>query len=339
MDKHLNRRDFLGKSLLTSTFASATAGSLEEGTLLAALRKDGADQAGESTKPSQPNYELPCGKLGDLSISRMIMGGNLIGGWAHSRDLIYVSKLFKVYNTEEKIFETMKLAEEHGINTVLLNPAYLDTAAKYNSQHGGKLQVISEIHVNPEGTTERQIKDEVKRLIGKGASTIYIQGMVGDRLVRAGRIDLITKTMEAIKNQGLTAGVGSHTLKVPMVCEQEKVPVDYYVKTLHQANYWSASLPEHRKEWFEKGYHDNVWCTDAEKTKAFMKDVKKPWFAFKVLAAGAIHPKRGFRYAFESGADFIVVGMFDFQIEMDVMIASKVLRRKGVKNREREWMA
>jgi hypothetical protein len=36
-----------------------------------------------------------------------------------------------------------------------------------------------------------------------------------------------------------------------------------------------------------------------------MKTVKKPWFAFKVLAAGAIEPKDGFRFAFENGTDFI----------------------------------
>jgi hypothetical protein len=40
----------------------------------------------------------------------------LIGGWAHSRDLTYVSSLFKAYNTEAKIFETLELAEQCGIN-------------------------------------------------------------------------------------------------------------------------------------------------------------------------------------------------------------------------------
>jgi hypothetical protein len=124
-----------------------------------------------------------------------------------------------------------------------------------------------------------------------------------------------------------------------MACEENGVPVDYYVKTYHRAIYASASRPEDRREWFEPGYYDNVWCTDAEKTRAFMRNVKKPWFAFKVLAAGAIHPKDGFLQAFEAGADFVVVGMFDFQIKEDTMIAAKVLRRKSVTTREREWRA
>src|SRR6056297_1056209 len=55
---------------------------------------------------------LPKGRIGDLEISRIFLGGNLIGGWAHSRDLIYVSKLIKSYHTEGKIFETLALAEQ-----------------------------------------------------------------------------------------------------------------------------------------------------------------------------------------------------------------------------------
>ena len=37
-------------------------------------------------------YTDKSGKLADFELSRLIMGGNLIGGWAHARDLIYVSK-------------------------------------------------------------------------------------------------------------------------------------------------------------------------------------------------------------------------------------------------------
>ena len=57
---------------------------------------------------------MPHGKLGQASVSRLILGGNLIGGWAHARDLLYVGRLFKEYNTKQKIFETLKLCEIAG---------------------------------------------------------------------------------------------------------------------------------------------------------------------------------------------------------------------------------
>ena len=63
--------------------------------------------------------------------------------------------------------------------------------------------------------------------------------------------------------------------------------------------------------------------------------VKVPVIGFKVLAAGAIPPEDGFRYAFESGADFICVGMFDYQVVEDVNIVTEILN--GGMNRSRPW--
>jgi hypothetical protein len=68
-----------------------------------------------------------------------------------------------------------------------------------------------------------------------------------------------------------------------------------------------------------------------------MRGGKKPWIGFKVLAGGAIQPKDGSRFAFENGADFICVGMFDFQVVEDVNITLDVL--SSVESRLRPWYA
>ncbi|MDX1283615.1 MAG: DoxX family membrane protein, partial [Draconibacterium sp.] len=80
---------------------------------------------------SELKGELPMGKIGDHEISRLVAGGNLIGGWAHSRDLRYVHSLFRAYNTEKKIFETLMLAEEAGINNINIGFPTNETIAKY----------------------------------------------------------------------------------------------------------------------------------------------------------------------------------------------------------------
>jgi hypothetical protein len=66
-----------------------------------------------------------------------------------------------------------------------------------------------------------------------------------------------------------------------------------------------------------------------------MKKVDRPWIAYKVLAAGAIHPKDGFKFAYENGADFICAGMLDFQVREDVIIARDILQSNL--NRQRPW--
>jgi hypothetical protein len=65
--------------------------------------------------------------------------------------------------------------------------------------------------------------------------------------------------------------------------------------------------------------------------------VEVPWIAFKVLAAGAIHPLEGFPFAFRNGADCIAVGMLDFQIRANVDRVKKCAAR--LKDRARPWRA
>ena len=66
-----------------------------------------------------------------------------------------------------------------------------------------------------------------------------------------------------------------------------------------------------------------------------MKTIRKPWIAFKVLGAGRVLPKDGFDLAFKSGADFINVGMYDFQVESDVSLVRDVVKRHA--QRDRPW--
>ena len=80
-----------------------------------------------------------------------------------------------------------------------------------------------------------------------------------------------------------------------------------------------------------------MWATAPEETIEFMKTVETPWIAFKTLAAGAIHPREGLRYVFANGADFAVVGMFDWQVRENVILAKELLSKDL--QRERSWKA
>jgi hypothetical protein len=66
---------------------------------------------------------------------------------------------------------------------------------------------------------------------------------------------------------------------------------------------------------------------------------EQPWIAFKTLAAGAIHPESAFEFCFKGGADFLAVGMFDFQVVENCIIARKTLAMDEVRNRPRSWCA
>jgi hypothetical protein len=315
--------------------------SLEEKILRAALQEPA--ELFKQAVDDEPGESLPGGKLGKLTVGRLILGGNLIGGYAHSRDLLYVSGLLRAYNTESKIFETLALAERSGVTMVQVNPGCFGFVERYRKDRSGTIQAM--VCVDADLTDSSRVRDQVQDLVGRGAEALYTHGERTDRCVMTGDIDAVGRAVELIRAAGVPAGVGSHSLETPIASERNRLEPDFYVKTLHPDSYWSATPRQDREEWcWYKGvsenhdrYHDNMFCIDPEKTVEFMQSVAKPWVAFKVMAAGALRPEIGFTYAYKNGADFIIAGMFDFQVTGDVAIARKALRR--ARNRARPWCA
>jgi uncharacterized membrane protein YphA (DoxX/SURF4 family)/phosphoheptose isomerase len=284
--------------------------------------------------------ELPKGKIGPHEISRLVAGGNLVGGWSHARDLIYADSLFKAYNTERKVYETLMLAEQAGINTINIGFPTNALLAKYKKATGSKIKVISQIHPDMKNG---DYFVNIDKAIDFGADIIQIQGNQVDWLVRDNQIDVVEKMMDHIRSQGYTAGLASHTVDALIATEEYGIIPDYYMKTMHHDKYWSAHPIENRVPFEVDGenyldhnkFHNNCFCLFPDRTAEFVARATVPVMGFKVLAAGAIEPKDGFNWAFEKGADFICVGMFDFQIVDDVNTTIDVL--SNLQGRTREW--
>jgi hypothetical protein len=170
------------------------------------------------------------------------------------------------------------------------------------------------------------------------ADALYCQGEITDRWANDKwddplkrtldqRMDLIKKGLEEIRSHGKPAGIGAHRIEAIKVCVEHGIKPDFWVKTCHDHNYWSAKTNE---EW-----KDNYFDFDPPETIRFMETLPEPWIAFKVLAAGAITPDVGLNYAYSNGADFICLGMYDFQIVEDVNIALDAFSKSQV--RKRPW--
>ena len=284
--------------------------------------------------------EIPKGKLGPHEITRLVGGSNLINGFAHARDLIYANSLFKAYNTEKKIFETLMLCEQAGINCFNSGMNSVRLLAKYKKLTGSKLKVVAQA-----GIKERSddIFEDIKLAIDLGMDIIQMHGGSCDSLVSSNKLDMIESGIKLVRSNGLVAGLGAHAIDSLIICEENGIIPDYYMKTMHHDNYWSAHPRENREPFEVVGgnsrdhdkYHDNVFDTFPDRTIEFVNRVKIPVMGFKVLAAGAIRPRDGFKYAFENGCDFICVGMFDFQVVDDVNTCIDTLQ--NLQNRTRAW--
>ena len=287
--------------------------------------------------------KMPIGKTGNLTLGRLICGSNLISMNMHARDLDYVSALARHYNTEERIFMTLKLCEEYGINGIVLKNHNFKhfRLSNYWKDWGGRMKWLADVITTDIDNYEKLLVEHLEL----GASGAYLWGGASDIWYYQKKQDNIIKAYEIMRKYDISVGICAHRLEPIVFCEKEGLNPDFYMKSLHHDRYWSAHPKANRRfiEMYEKEspnhdeYHDNMFCCDFEETIEFMQDVKVPWIAFKVLAAGAIPAEEGLRHAFAGGADFVCLGMFDFQVKQDVGLTLKTIAES--KKRKRPWIS
>ena len=310
----MHRRRFVKTSLATGL----TVATCEHLPLLARM-------SGHNTPaPESPRVPLPAGRIGKLNVTRLICGGNLFSGVAHSGELTYVSKLLKQYFVEDKILDALQLCEESGINTAILrtDDHIVRVLKRYRKERGGKLQWIAQTY--PE---IGNLRDNVQMAIDNGAGGAFMQGQISQQFYKQGRVDLLGEAVAFIRQNALAAGVGAHTVAVLRAVEETKIEPDFWFKTFNSSGY---ALGANDGKNAATGLGES--CDDVA---TYMKTTNKPWIAFKVLAAGRVRPSEGFDLAFRKGADFVNVGMYDFQVEEDAALVKKVVAAHA--QRERRW--
>jgi hypothetical protein len=296
----------------------------------------------DEAKASLKNLKgvLPKGKLGKHEISRLVLGCNPMGGWSHSRDLRYVGQLSKHWHTETKMKETWAIAEQAGINFCNLVEFQYKAFNEFKKETGSKMLNVCQCSI---GSADDRLKP-VKKAVADGADFIYIQGENSDGLAKTNSIDVLLKTVDYIRSQGMLAGVGAHSIKTIQASLNVGVRPDFYYKTFHHDRYWSATPREFRKEYpsypmkpvtDRNEWNDNMWDQFYDQTIEVFNKIEVPFFGFKVLAAGAIQTSDGIRWAYENGADFVCLGMYDFQVVEDVNTTIDILGTLG--KRDRPW--
>jgi hypothetical protein len=293
MDK-VNRRTFL------------------EGTLAVSAGL-GAVNAGRSATGSESIAnavsDFPKRKLGKHDVSRLIIGANQFTGYPHAEPLKYAKELFATYFTEAKIVETLAIGYAHGIDThiTLTDETCVKYLNRFEKETGKRLQWIAQSQwFSPKPGGRKDALNYIKLAADNGAIACLLHGAACDGLVREKNLPDMEHYFDTIRKQGMLAGMAGHlneTIDVPI---KAGITPDFIMKTLNTMDYA---------------------CSEPEKTTAMMAGIDLPWIAYKVLAAGRLEPEAGFRYAIEAGADFLNVGMFDFQVAENAELMRKLISK------------
>ena len=251
---------------------------------------------------------MQTGKLGDHQVSRLICAGNPFGGYAHGGDLAYLGRLFREYFTDEKIAETLQLCTANGINTALIETEdnILRSLDLYEKRMGHRIQWICQIPPNRAGLgLMKHMKQHIQIAVDNKAICAFIQGAATESMFAAGQTEELRELIALMKEKGIVPGVCSHHPEIIEKADELELGAEFYMMTLNRVS-----------------YH----CDDPEAAKRAMKKITdKPFINFKVLGAGRDEPESGFKNAFDAGASFIAVGMFDFQVRENAELAARIL--------------
>lgn len=246
-------------------------------------------------------------KLGDHHVSRLICAGNPFGGYAHGGELVYLGRLFKEYFTDEKIAQTLQLCTANGVNTTLIEieDNILKALDLYEDRMGRRIQWICQIPPDRKGQgLMEHMRRQIQTAADNRAIGTFIQGAATEDLFAEGRTEELRELIATMKEKGMVAGLCSHRPDIIEEAEELDLGAEFYMLTLNRVNYN---------------------CDDPEAARRAMKNINKPFISFKVLGAGRDHPESGFRHAFEAGATFIAVGMFDFQVKENAELVTGIL--------------
>jgi hypothetical protein len=222
-------------------------------------------------------------RLGSLSVSRMILGGNPFAGFSHQnpeRD-----HAMRSYYTTERIKQTLRQAEELGINTFLgrTDRHITRTLLEYRDE-GGTIQWIAQ--TAPELVS---ILRSIHEATYGGAQAIFIHGGQMDHLIAHNQLDQVAPAIAAIRDAGLPVGLAGHTPAVFAWAEQN-VDVDFYM-----CSYYNPSDRSRTAE-HAVGTHEQFLSENRDAMVATITALSKPVIHYKIFAAGRNDPKAAFGY-------------------------------------------
>ncbi|MBL8144421.1 MAG: twin-arginine translocation signal domain-containing protein [Acidobacteria bacterium] len=303
-----SRRDFLQTAALALGASGAVAlpGGAQPPSLPAQAGKPpAAGAAAPLPAPPRPvsTIQVPKMPFGTVEISRMIVGCNPFYGFAHFNSIL--ATVMREYYTPERVCDVLHQCARFGINAynyVQLGRAPQDLE-RFRAE-GGAMHLIIQ-----------GIGDPAPLAAQWRPLAIYHHGERTDAAFRDGKIATVRDWCRQARDAGVMVGVGTHRPEVIALVEDQGWDVDFYAGCVYNRSRtpdeWKTVLNGELLEMPGEIYVQS----DPARMYAVMRQVKKPCFAFKIMAAGRITDKgadQAFQTAFDSlkPTDGIFVGMF-----------------------------
>lgn len=238
-------------------------------------------------------------KFGNLTVSKIILGGNPFSGFSHQNP--DMDREMVKYFTTANVKKTLAQAESLGITGFLgrVDKHIRRTLMEYWDE-GGKIQWLAQ--TAPEF---RSLSGNVSGAIATGAKAVYIHGGQMDFFFAQNQLDVVPDIIAMIKDAGCAAGIAGHNPAVHRWAD-ENLDLDF-----HMCSYYNPTRRDENAE----HVHGAVEVF-AEEDRAAMvetiKDLRAPAIHYKIFAAGRNDPKAAFAFVAQHlrPQDAVCIGVF-----------------------------
>jgi hypothetical protein len=242
---------------------------------------------------------IPSVRLGELEVSRFIIGGNPFSGFSHqSRER---SAEMVAWYTDERIVETLFQAEALGVTACILRgDDHITRVLRRYWDEGGRMAWIAQ--TNSRGGTPVESAVYCR---DRGASACFLHGGVADHLVAQGRPEEMATLVKAVQAMGMPAGVAGHMPEVFRWAEAH-VSVDFYMLCYYNPSP-RQDVPHH-----DPAAAERYLVEDREARVGLVPGLGRPVIHYKVLAAGRTPAPEALSYAAEHmrDGDAVCVGVY-----------------------------
>jgi len=222
-------------------------------------------------------------KLGDVEVTRLVIGGNPFSGFSHQggqRD-----REMRQYYTAARIKEALAKAEAAGVNTFFgrVDNHVMRLMEEYWDD-GGAIQWF--------GQTASERPDFLRNInaaAARGAKGCYLHGGQTDYFWHNEQLDNFGKALEAMRARGLAAGLAGHDPE-PHEWIRDNLRADFQMCCYYDPSARTSS-PDHvvtDDEKFDPAHRDRMAET--------IRSLKCPAVHYKVLAAGRTPVREAFEY-------------------------------------------
>ena len=273
-------------------------------------------------RPSNEHLKPQTVHLGDVPVSRFILGSNPIGGYSHQT--VERDKEMVDWYTMERVKELQRLAETAGVTTHLARADnFVVRAFREHWNEGGGLTWIGQ-QCPGVGT----LMHGVNNAIHGGAKCCFLHGGEMDLRVAEGNTADVVDAIQAIKDAGLAAGAAGHRTDT-VRWTADHLDLDFFMTCYYN--------PSDRTRQAARDYDDTEYygAEDRDAMAALIQELPAPVIHFKVLAAGRNDPAEAFEYvadAYRPG-DAVCLGIFTKDdpgmIQKDVDLLESALRARG----------